>query len=116
MHGNAGMNTSQQEAGPQGNFSMAALRAAMEAMPKPRPATIVTGPHFLPGAAWLVREGDHLYAFIHDGDLDSLPKRAGDAMFMTGIPVKTMADPEMREVFTRALDRLAQKVDARHGN
>lgn len=92
--------------------SLIAMQAKIASLPQIEPMTIVTGPHFLPGRAWLMREDGHLYAFIYEGDLDSLPMRVSSSFLgLDAIPVKTMDDPEARGVFMRGLTRMAASVE-----
>lgn len=98
--------TTTQTTGAVGDFNMAAMFRALEAIKPPAPMTIVQHQYMEPGKAWQMMDGGRLYAFIHPDDLAAIPTVPAAGLGMAGVPVRAF-DAEMRAVFVRGLERLA---------
>lgn len=85
--------------------------AVIDALPKPTPMTIVTHKHLLAGKVLQMLDDGHLYAFMHPDDLKAIPPAPASILSYGGIPVREF-DDEMRAVFVRGLERLAQANSA----
>lgn len=86
--------------------AMLRAKAAIDAMPKPVPMTIVQHHHMMRGKAWQMMDDGHLYAFVHPDDLAAIPIAPASLLGMAGVPIRQF-DDEMRAVFVRGLDKLA---------
>lgn len=93
------------------------LQRALDALgPPPTPLAIVKHPHIMAGKPWRVRDEGTDYYFVHPSDVDALPLLAPlrTALPVDGIRVWDIADPEMRAVWDRAMDRLVKGFRGEH--